>query len=307
VTPNRLPRHVLPSLLLFLLLPAAAAQAGGVPPTSLDAGPEGVLDPAGAHRFTATPLATGTVLTKSETEGGRVIRASVLEGRWGVPVVADDSTSGGLSADGKTLVLTKVAEAYPRSRTAFAVVDAGAMTLRDTVHLDGAWRFDALSPNGRWLYLIEDLERFDPRHAAAWTYDLEHHRLLARARTISGYPMARATGPGGRWAYTLYAGGEQPLIHAVDTVRRTSHTFGLPDKVTTHRRLWALRLAVRGNRVAVLDGDHVVASAARRPRRASAGGGPPWLAVAVAVTGLLLAASATRRAQATSRRSRELR
>src|ERR687896_2410700 len=81
----------------------------------------------------------------------------------------------------------------------------------------------------------------------------------------------------------------------------------LPHELVSHRRLWALRLDVRRNRVAVLHGDQVVASAARRPRRASAGGGPPWLAVAVALTGLALAATATPRAPAASRPRPELR
>jgi hypothetical protein len=299
-------RHVLPSLLPFLLLPAAAAQAGGLPPTSLDAGPEGVLETAGEHRFTATPLATKTVLTKSETRGGRVLRASVLQGRWGVPVVANDSTSGGLSADGETLVLTRVASGYPRTSTAFAVVDTTRMALRDTVELDGEWRFDALSPDGRRLHLIEHLERLDPTRTALRTYDLADHRLAAPADPIRGLPITRTSVPGGRWSYTLYTGA-RPFIHALDTATGTSHRLDLPETVASHRRLWTLRLAVRRTRVAVLHGDRIVASAARRPRRASAGGGPPWLAVAVALTGLLLVARATRKAQATSRRSRELR
>jgi hypothetical protein len=293
-------------LLPFLLLPATTAQAGGLPPTSLDAGPEGVLDLTGGHRFTATPLASKTVLTKSQTRGGRVLRASVLQGRWGVPVVANDSTSGGLSADGKTLVLTRVAIGYPRTNTAFAVIDTTRMALRDTVALDGEWRFDAVSPNGRRLHLIEHRDRSDPTRTTLRTYDAQSDRLLDDREPIRGHPITRVTGREGRWAYTLYA-GRRPFIHALDTARSTSHRLDLPDSVMSHRRLWALRLAVRRNRVAVLDGDHIVASAARRPRRASAGGGPPWLAVAAALTGLALAATATRNAQATSRRSRELR
>jgi hypothetical protein len=298
---------MIPSLLAVLLLPAAAAQAGGVPPTSLDAGPEGVPDQAGGHRFTAVPLATQTVLTRSQTEGGRVRRASILQERWGVPVVAYDGTAGGLSADGKTLVLTRVAETYPRRHTAFAVVDTSRMSIRDTLHLDGEWRLDSISPHGRRLHLIEQLERFDPTRNALRTYDLANRRFLAEPAAMRGYPITRTAAPNRRWEYTLYAGTRRPFIHALDTVDGTSHRIHLPEAVAGHRRLWALRLAVRRNRVAVLHGDQIVASAARRPRRASAGGGPPWLAVAVALTGLVLAATATRRAQATSRRNRELR
>jgi hypothetical protein len=296
-----------PSLLLFLLLPAASAHAGGLPPTFFDAGPEGVLDNPGGHRFTALPLGTRTVLTKSQTKGGRVVRASILNGRWGVPVVADDGTSGGLSANGRILVLTRVAKAYPRSNTGFALIQTKPMAIRDTIELDGDWRFDAVSPNGRWLYLIEQLGRFDLTRTAAGTYDAKAGRLLPPAEPLSGYPITTTNGPDGRWEYTLYAGGRRPFIHALDTVHRTSHRLDLPPRVARHRRLWALRLAPRGNRVAVLHGDQIVASAARRPRRASVGGGPPWLAVAVALTGLALAASASRRAQVASRRRRELR
>jgi hypothetical protein len=299
--------RLIPSLLAVVLLPTASAQAGGLPPTFFDAGTEGVQDQAESHRFTALPLGTRTVLTKSQTHGGRVLRATILQGRWGVPVVADDGTSGGLSADGRNLVLTRVAKAYPRRNTGFAVVQTGSMAIRDTIELDGDWRFHAISPHGRRLYLIEQLARFDITRSAVRTYDLARGRLLPAAKPLSGYPITRATGAKGRWEYTLYAGTQNPFIHALDTADGTSHRLHLPEAVAGHRRLWALRLAVHRDRVAVLHGDHIVASAARRPRRASAGGGPPWLAVAVALTGLVLAASATRRAQAMSRRNRELR
>ena len=298
-------RWLLPSLLAVLLLTTAPAHAGGLPPTALDAGPEGVLDHTGEHRFTAVPLATRTVLTKSETRGGRVLRASILDGRWGVPVVADDGTSAGISADGATLALTRVARAHPRRHTAFAVVDTGSMALRHTVELDGEWRFHALSPGGRWLYLIEQPERLYADAAAIRVYDLRNDRLLRSREPVRGEPVARATGPRGRWEYTLYAGGRRSFIHALDTVLRTSLSLDLPRRVTGHGRLWALRLAIRRGKVAVLHGDRIVASAARRPRRASAGGGPPWLAVAAALTGLLIAERGTRRAQAASRRRRQ--
>jgi hypothetical protein len=313
--PLRSPRLVLPSLLAVLLLPAAAAQADGPPVTSLDAGPEGVVEHTGGDRFTAHPLATKTVLTQSQTRGGRVLRASIIEGRWGVPVVANDGTSGGLSADGSTLVLMRIAKAYPSRQTSFAVVDTGPLAFRDTVELDGEWAFDALSPDGRWLYLIEQLSARDPTRYAVRVYDLANDRLLEKPvvdprepdEPMRGLPTTRATGPGGRWEYTLYAGGEHPFIHALDTVRRTSLCLDLPHRVANHRRIWAMRLAVKEGRIAVLHGDTVVACAARRPRRASVGGGPPWLAAAIAAAGLLLAASGARRAQATSRRRRELR
>ena len=105
------PRRPLLALVLLSLLPASAARADGPPVTSLDAGPDGVVELSGGDRYTALPTPDGTVLTHSRTRGGRVMRAALLEGNWGVPVVANDGTSGGLAADGATLVLMKVARA----------------------------------------------------------------------------------------------------------------------------------------------------------------------------------------------------
>jgi hypothetical protein len=295
---------------LVLLLPAAAARADGPPITSLDAGPEGVMEPGGRDRFTALPVPGGTVLTQSQTRGGRVLRAAVLEGRWGVPVVANDGTSAGLSADGTTLVLMRIARAYPRARSSFAIVDMGPLAMRETVDLEGEWGFDALSPDGRWLYLIQQLSPRDRTRYAVRVYDLAEDRMLPSPvvdprepdEPMRGLPITRVTGPGGRWEYTLYAGGEHPFIHALDTVARTSLCLDLPHRVAAHRRLYDLRLAVRGGRVAVVNGEEVVASAARRPRRASIGAGPPWAVAVLGVTGLLLAAGGLRRA---ARRGRE--
>jgi hypothetical protein len=295
-------RRLLP-LLLLLLLPAAA-RADGPPITSLDAGPEGVVEPSGGDRFTALPAAGETVLTQSQTRGGRVLRAAVLDGRWGVPVVANDGTSGGLSADGTTLALMRIARAYPRARSSFAIVDVEPLAVRDTVELEGEWSFDALSPDGRWLYLIEQLSPRDRTRYAVRVYDLVEDRLVPEPvvdprepdEPMRGLPVTRVTGPGGRWEYTLYAGGEHPFIHALDTAARTSLCLDLPHRVARQRRLYDLRLAVRGGRVAVVDGDTIVASAARRPRRASVGGGPPWAAAAIGLTGLLVAAGGMRRA-----------
>jgi hypothetical protein len=290
------PRRLLLPLLLLALYPAAA-RADGPPVTSLDAGPEGVLELSGGDRFTALQTRRGTVLTQSQTRGGRVVRAVVLPGRWGVPVVANDGTSGGLSADSTTLVLMRVARAYPRRQSRFAVVDTGPLAVRHEVELDGEWGFDALSPDGSTLYLIEQLSRRDRTRYAVRAYDLRARRLLPEPvvdpaepdEPMRGLAVTRTTGPRGRWEYTLYAGGEHPFIHALDTVRRESICIDLPHRVARHRRLYELRIVVRGHRLELVDGDRVVA-AASRPQQASTGGGPPWAAAVLLVTGLMAAA-----------------
>jgi hypothetical protein len=302
--------RLLGALVLLALLPASA-YADGPPVTALDAGVEGVVAAGGEQRFTALPAGGHTVLTRTETQGGRVRRAAVLDGRWGVPVVANDGTPGGLAADRATLVLMRIAEAYPRKHSSFAVVDTDSFKITRQVDLDGEWGFDAISPDGSLLYLIQQLSLRDRTRYAVRAYDLAAGRLLPDPvvdpsepdEPMRGLPVTRTTGPAGRWEYTLYAGGEHPFIHALDTVRRESICIDLPHRVARHRRLWDLRLAVRGGRVAVLLGTKAVASASRRPQHASVGGGPPWAVAAVTAAGLLAATGGLRRAVAERRRS----
>jgi hypothetical protein len=262
------------------------------------------VGPGGTVRFGALATGDSTAVTKAQIRGGRVVRARVLHGRWGVPVVANDGTSGGLSADGSALVLVRAASSYPARRTTLAVLGTGRFEVRRTIELKGKWNFDALSPDASTLYLVQTTDPQSSRYAVR-AYDMRAHRLLPDPvvdasepdEPMRGFPVTRKTGPGGRWEYTLYAGGSHPFIHALDTVRRESLCLDLPDRLA--RRIWSARLAIRGGTVQVLHGDRVVASASRRPHQASAGGGPPWAAALLGLTGLLVAV-AIRRA---SRRS----
>lgn len=293
------PRRLLP-LVLLLLLPASA-HADGAPIGSQTAGSRGIVDVSGRARLAALPTPRGTVVTRSQIRGGRVLRAAVLDGFFGVPVVAYDGTSGGLSADRSTLVLTS-----PRARrhSTFAVVDTRRFELRRTIRLKGMWGFDAISPDASTLYLIQTSVR-NPSRYAVRAYDLRAGRLLPDAvvdpsepdEPMRGLPVTRVTGPGGRWEYTLYAGGEHPFVHALDTIRRESICIDLPKRIGRASWIWKARLALRGGSVKVLHGEQVAASAPLRPQQASAGGGPPWAAALVALAGLMVAVGVRRAAR----------
>ena len=46
---------------------------------------------------------------------------------------------------------------------------------------------------------------------------------------MAGQPVAREMSPDGRWAYTLYGGGEETFIHALDTEGETAVCIDLED------------------------------------------------------------------------------
>jgi hypothetical protein len=295
-------RLLLPLVASLLLIPPSAA-AGDGPPVEMGAGPNGVIDPDTGDRLAALPAGLHrTVLARAQIDGGRISRTAVVEGRWDVPIVAFDGTSGGLSTDTERLVLMQPARAMDRKISRFLVVGARWLRPRQTIGLRGHWNYDALSPDASTLYLIQSTSRKHADQYAVRAYDLRARRLLPKAivdpsepeEPMRGYPSTRVTGPEGRWVYTLYLGGDKPFVHALDTVGRTSICIDLPRRLNKTRNPWGLKLRLRGDRIAVVNRDRVIATAARHPDESSAGGGPPWIAAIVAATGLLAAAGVRR-------------
>jgi hypothetical protein len=122
---------------------------------------------------------------------------------------------------------------------------------------------------------------------------------------MGGLPMTRATSADGRWVYTLYGGGDETFIHALDTVGATAACIDL-DMLPPDGDLAGLQLHVSpgGRTIAVRGGGTLVATvdartfAVREPATAAgradaAGpdpddGGFPW-AVLLAAAGALAA------------------
>jgi hypothetical protein len=96
-----------------------------------------------------------TAVLAQRAAGGAGRSRAELRGRFGIPVVAYDSTAGGVSADGRTLVLIRPRARFPRTDTTFAVMSAKPLLrLRRIVRLPGDFSYDALSPDGNSLFLI---------------------------------------------------------------------------------------------------------------------------------------------------------
>jgi hypothetical protein len=261
-----------------LACPAAAGAAGGpVPP--MQGGP-GVAVRGGDARYVAVSVGRRTLVEQVLGAGG-IGRTRMLDGSFGVPGAAYDNSTTGLSADGRTLVLAEVAARFPVRHTRLLVLDARRVRVVRRITLPGYVTVDAISPDGRALYLLrypgQDGVRYDVR-----AYDLVRGRL-ARAPVVDpreadekmqGVPMTRAMSADGRFAYTLYmrpAGA--PFIHALDTARGSAACIDLPslsDAQLADARLTpparGRALLVRGPGIAPL----AVDVAARRARPMSA-------------------------------------
>src|SRR5689334_24409599 len=110
----------------FLVAGALPARgiADGLPVLGVDVGSRGVAARVAPVRYVTLPSGRNTIVARTGTAGGRVLRHNEIQGTFTIPAVAYDGSADGLSADGRTLVLIEPRVAFPRERTTLAVVDA---------------------------------------------------------------------------------------------------------------------------------------------------------------------------------------
>jgi hypothetical protein len=233
MTPGR--GLLLGSLLCGLLIPASSAAAAGPPLPSSVSGKAGAVAPGGKERRITRRAGDDTLVIAVRRPGGEVLRSRRVSGHWRVPPVAFDGSTTGLSADGRVLVLARPVRNIPPASTSFAVLDARALAVRRELSLPGFFTMDAVSPDGRWLYLIQYGGNDNLLDYRVRALDTRTGRLAARDvvdprepdEQMGGMPFTRTMSRDGRWAYTLYGGGEETFIHALDTVGRTAACIDL--------------------------------------------------------------------------------
>lgn len=301
---------------------AAAAYADGLP-LPFDASQTGVSTLDGDSRYQTVEADDGTVVTSTDANGV-ITRSRFLDGIWTIPAVAYDGTSSGLSADSETLVLIEPRTRFPRGETSFTVLDPRRLHPRGQTTLDGDFSFDAISPDGQTMYLIEYVNPRDPTEYQVRAYDLQRGELdpepivdpEAAPVTMGGSPQTRAMSPDGRWAYTLYSSPghhHPPFIHALDTKTGSAACIDLDGGLVEERRLFRMSLdpspdgstlsvVDRGSPVAIVDTEtfEVSEPQVEEPSAASASdgsGATPWLLIALGALGVggLLTAAVRRR------------
>jgi hypothetical protein len=302
---------VLVAAVIVALAVTATAAADGLPVLGIDVGSQGVTVPGGPDRYVTINDGKTTLVERIARDGGRVEGMMRLKGTFTIPAVAYDSSASGLSADWGTLVLIQPRQSFPRATTTFALLDVPSLFLRRTFTLRGDFSFDAVSPQGRRMFLINYTSPADPTRYTVRAYDLNANRLLAKpivdpaepSDKMRGGPITRMVSVDGRWAYTLYDGaGGTPFVHALDTATGRAHCIDLP-MLFGQQNLASLRfrrgpgtrigIEASGTTVAVVDTTTFAASA---PAAHAPSDLRPWLIVsALAAFSLLVALAATRR------------
>lgn len=282
---------------------APPALADGLPVLGVDVGSSGVTVRGDQDRYVTVSEGNLTLVERIARDGGRVLGIGRVRGNFTIPAVAYDGSASGLSADGNTLVLIEPRVAFPRKVTRFVLLDARALVVRRTITLRGDFSFDAVSPHGKSMFLVNYTSPIDPTRYSVRLYDLQTGRLLSgeirdpaeRSDRMRGSPITRLQSVDGRWAYTLYDGaGGTPFVHALDTVGLRAHCIDLP-MLAGRRDLWSLhfslgkhsqlRVGTTGVSYANIDLTSYVATV---PTAAGTFGMRVWLVIAAAAIAALL-------------------
>jgi hypothetical protein len=292
------------AILVGSSLGATAARADGLPVLGVDVGATGVATPSGQARYVTIPAGADTVVARVNSQGGRIGASLLLPGTFTIPAVAYDGSASGLSGDGHTLILIEPRSGFPRAETRLAVLDTRPLLWRTIIMLHGDFSFDAVSPDGSSLYLIQYTSALDPTKYNVRVYDLESRRLVKapivdpheRGEKMRGQPLTRATSSDGRWAYTLYDGaGKAPFVHALDTSNRTARCIDLDALAGTDLARLGLKLDTRHGLLSVTRGARPALNvdlASFQVRPPSTGSsGFPWLLATLLVLGVLVIAA----------------
>jgi hypothetical protein len=241
----------------LVVVPGASAAFPG--PYAVQGG-QGIASIDGSLRFVAFGKGASTVVRAMNAESSTVM-SRTLKGAFGVATLSPNGPGEGMFRDGSRFVI-QTTGLHPL--TQFVVLRTKDLSTAASIKLRGVFAFDALSPNGNMLYLIQHKTVQDVNHYIVRAYDLQARRLLPgrvadktqQTWIMQGWAVSRATSASGQWVYTLYANqGGTPFIHALDTVHGVAHCIGIPWPATDPDQgdLYQARLTlnVAGTKLAV--------------------------------------------------------
>ncbi len=194
--------------------------------------PAGIASADGRLFYVASPGRSATELRRYDRRTGEILKHTSVHGGW---------TLGGVSASGRFVALA----APGTKRSKILVLDTSQGTRR-IVTLRGRYDAEALSPDGRAVYLVH---WHGPSRYSVQYYDLQRSRLQPAtlsmkgqyvAPVMTGSPAGSIATADGRWLLTLYlnTNAGRAFVHALDLAGRTAVCIVLPGE---GERLGALR------------------------------------------------------------------
>lgn len=211
--------------------------------------PVGTLLPDRSRYWTVQPGDRTTVRGIDPATGLDAV-SFTIDGRWSVPAAYGPAPSG-LSANGKWMVLVAppVAVSGSGMLNRFAVVDLVQTKLDRVVNANGDLGFDAVSDDGRNLYLVEHLvpaPHYAVRVASFNGASGLGSGILGQIKTAEPEVMNglyhASVAVGADWFLSLYSNpGRGPFIHALNTTQLYAQCIlNIPDVPVALRPAWSM-------------------------------------------------------------------
>ena len=243
----------------FLAAVLAGSAAGAGPSPGIAFGSPGVVSHDGKVRYVAMRAGKGTLVEAISLRTG-MVRSRFLKGLYGLPMVAYDGSMGGLSRNGKRLVVDRPASTNG-GKTRFVVLDPRSLKVQTRMTLNGSFGFDALSPDGSLMYLIQlkgatngSGINYDVRALDVTTGKLYPGVIVDRREPdekMAGIPLTRVGSEDASWAYTLYQKSEGgTFVHALHTTAREAFCIDVALGVANDQ-LGGVRMRMRPNALVI--------------------------------------------------------
>lgn len=221
--------------------------------------PLGTAAPDWSRYYTITQLAGNSRLSAIDPASGRTIAQRTIPAGFALPTLGYLGPTAGLSPNGAWLTLTDNSRATTGKLVTTFLVGASSLSGSfKTVRVDGDISFDALSNDGKSLYLIQKMG--DPNHYQVRLYDVEGGLLAPQPvvdKRESNEPMNGIRGdsvadPTGNYVYTVYVRDGGPFIHALPLGVPFAWCVDLPSKTPNDMALqffWSLAISHDGRTV----------------------------------------------------------
>jgi hypothetical protein len=227
--------------------------------------PIGTPAPDWSRYYVVTPLTGSTRLAALDPLSGRTLAQTTIPSGYVLPQLGFGGPTAGLSPNGQWVALTGQGRTSAGQAVSSFLIGPTSLTEPFTeVGVMGQFDFDAVSNDGRSLYLIEPLK--DPGHYHVRLYDVASKTLLNQVVVDKNEPkeaMAGLRGDGvaqnaGSFVYTVYARpNDGPFIHALPVNQPFAYCLDLPgDPINDveEEYLWSLAITPDGSTLYAVNG-----------------------------------------------------
>ena len=207
--------------------------------------------------YIVTQLTGSAQLRAIDPASGRTLAQTTIPAGYSLPNIAFQGPTAGLSPNGQWVALTSQRRAVGGGITTNFLVGSSSLNGSfKTISVKGNFVFDALSNDGKSLYLIQKMG--DPNHYQVRLYDVSTSFLAPQPVVDKREPNEPMNGirgdsvadPAGSHVYTVYVREAGPFIHALPLDQPIAWCVDLPSKSPNNieeQYHWALAIGPDGS------------------------------------------------------------